>query len=75
VSDTAVSRDTVIKALKASNVDISRDGDKFTLAKEGVPIETLVLPQAIEKKMLFRFQYRYGVPIHWFFHPEMIPKT
>jgi hypothetical protein len=63
----------VVLALKASNVEISIDGNKYTLAKVGVPIETLVLPQFIEKKMLRRFQYRYGVPIHWFFNPEMIP--
>ena len=71
MSDTFVQRDIVVKVLKAGGVDVSRDGEKFTLAKEGVAIQTIVLPPQVERKMLFRFQYRYGVPIHWFFHPEM----
>ena len=73
MSDTQVHRDIVIKALKAGDVDVSRDGDKFTLAKENVAIQTIVIPLWVERKMLFRFQYRYGIPIHWFFNPEMIP--
>ena len=75
MGDTFVHRDIVIKVLKAGEVDVSRDGDNFTLAKEGVPIQTIVIPLQVERKMLFRFQYKYGIPIHWFFKPEMIPST
>jgi hypothetical protein len=73
VSDTTVHRDTVIKVLRAGGVDVSRDGDRFTLAKKDVAIQTYVLPLQVERKMLFRFQHRYQIPIHWFFNPEMIP--
>jgi hypothetical protein len=75
VSDTWVHRDIVVKVLKAHDVDVSSDGDNFTLAKEGVPIQTYVLTIQVERKMLFRFQYRYKVPIHLFFHPDMLPPT
>ena len=71
MGDTFVHREIVIKVLKAGGVDVSSDGDNFTLAKEGVPIQTIVIPLHVERKMLFRFQYRYKVPIHWFFNPEM----
>ena len=73
MGDTWVHPDTVVKVLKAHDVDVASDGDNFTLAKEGVAIQTYVLPIQVERKMLFRFQYRYKVPIHLFFHPEMLP--
>jgi len=64
-----------VKVLKAHDVHVSSDGDNFTLAKEGVEIQTYVLPIQVERKMLFRFQHRYKVPIHLFFHPEMLPPS
>jgi len=73
VSDATVHRDTVVKVLKATGVDVSVDGDNFTLAKEGVAIQTYVLPLQVGRKMLFRFEHRFKIPIHWFFHPEMTP--
>jgi hypothetical protein len=73
MSDTTIPREEVLRVLKICGVQISVDGDNFTLAKEGVTIQTFVLPANIGRKMLFRFQYWYKVPIHWFFHPEMIP--
>lgn len=72
---TAVSRVVVIAALVAGGVTVSPAADdKYTLEKDGVPIETLVLPEFVEKRMLFRFQYRYRIPIHWFFNPDQIPR-
>jgi len=59
--------------LEKGGVDVSSDGDNFTLAKEGVPIQTYVLPHGVGRKMLFRFEHRYKIPIHWFFNPGMIP--
>jgi len=68
-----VSRDVAIAALRASKVGVSiGSGDEVTLAKDEL-LETLIFPPILEKNMLFRLKYRYGVPIHWFFHPEMIP--
>jgi len=72
VSDASVRRDVVVKVLKASGVDVSIDGDKYTLAKEGVAIQTIVLPPHVGRRMLFRFQYKYQIPIHLFFNPEMM---
>lgn len=75
MSLTGVARAIVVQALRAAGVSVSpAGGDLFTLEMEGVPIETLALPDLIEKRMLFRFQYRYKVPIHWFFNPDQIPK-
>ena len=75
MSITGVARAIVLEALRAGGVSVSpAGGDEFTLDKEGVPIETLALPDPVEKRMLFRFQYRYKVPIHWFFNPDQIPK-
>lgn len=68
----SVSRDIVIAALRASKVDVSINGDEVTIAKGG-RIETLIFTEEIEKQMLFRLQFHFGVPIHWFFNPHMIP--
>ena len=73
MSDATVSRDIVVKVLRRGGVDVSREGNNFTLAKAGASIQTIVLPSHVGRKMLFRFQFKYGIPIHWFFHPEMIP--
>ena len=75
MSITGIARAIVLEALRAGGVRVSpAGGDMFTLEKEGVPIETLVLPDPVEKRMLFRFQYRYKIAIHWFFNPDQIPK-
>jgi hypothetical protein len=60
-------------ALKANNVDIVDHGDGlFTFAK-GDRIETTVLLDEVGKKLLFGLQFHYGVPMHWFFNPSLIP--
>lgn len=49
------------------------DAWEVTIAKDGI-IETIVFPpEGIKKDMLFRFQYHYKVPIHWFWNPTMAP--
>jgi hypothetical protein len=75
LSITGISRVVVLAALRAGGVKVSpSEDDKYTLEKEGVPIETLVLPDPVERRMLFRFKYKYGIAIHWFFNPDQIPK-
>jgi hypothetical protein len=74
LSITGIARAIVLEALRAGGVTVSpAGGDEFTLEKDGV-LETLALPDPVERRMLFRFQYRYKVPIHWFFNPDQIPK-
>lgn len=74
MSETTVSREVVLRVLNAANVDVLiGENGEVTLAKEGVVIETIILPDRVEKRMLFRFQRKYGVPIHWFWNPTMIP--
>jgi hypothetical protein len=34
-----------------------------------------VLPPQVQRKMLFRFEFKYKIPIHYFFHPEMMPSS
>jgi hypothetical protein len=73
LSNSGVSRDVVIAALKAAGVDVSvGPNGEVTLAKNG-RLETLIFPEELEKQMLFRLKFHYGVPIHWFWNPQMIP--
>jgi len=74
LSNSGVSRDVAVAALRAvKGVDVSIGPDgEITIAKEG-HLETLIFPEELEKQMLFRLKYHYGVPIHWFFNPQMIP--
>jgi hypothetical protein len=69
-----VSRDIAIAACKAvEGVDVSVGlTGEVTIAK-GDRLETLIFPEFLEKQMLFRLQFHYGVPIHWFWNPTMIP--
>jgi hypothetical protein len=69
---TPIHRDIVIKVLVACQVGVHQQGEQVTIATEKVPVETLVLPLYVEKKLLFRFAYKYDIPVHYFFHPEMI---
>lgn len=72
MGDGSVTRANVIKALKASGVDVAEDSAGTILAK-GDRIETLILPPEVNKQMLNYLKRRYDVPIHWFFNPHMIP--
>ena len=72
-----VDRAVVIEVLKAQHVSVSvcqddPTGKTLTIAK-GDRIESQKLPNRVGRKMLHYLEFHYGVPIHYFFHPEMMP--
>jgi hypothetical protein len=75
VPNATVHRDTFCHVLRQGGVDVSVDGDTYTLAKDGVPIQTYVLPEHVERKMLFRFEHRFKIPISLVFSSRDDPET
>lgn len=68
----AVNRLVVLQVLKRCAVGVSIGPDsKVTLAKDG-EYETYVFPDHVGKRMLHTLSRKYGVAIHFFWHPEMI---
>jgi hypothetical protein len=72
VGDSIVPRKTVLEVLRANGVGVSMEGGKATLAKDD-RLETIVLPQEVGMRLLQYLKRHYGVPIHQFYNPEMIP--
>ena len=73
MGDSSVNRLTVIQVLKRRGVGVSLgECNQVNLAKGGC-IETQILPDWVEKKMLHYLSRRYKVDIHFFWHPDMIP--
>ena len=73
--------EVAIAALKAAGADVTVGLNNQVSIVKGEYEETLIFPPTgLKKHMLFRLQYHCGVPIRWFFHPELIsgyapPKT
>lgn len=76
----SVPRDTVLQILKdisdRSNtlvVYVKESSDQITIINNGLP-EVLIFPkdQEISRKMLHRLQNKYGIPIHVFYHPQLL---
>ena len=72
-----VDRAVVIVVLKAQGVGVSvclddSTGETLTIAK-GDRVESQKLPNRVRRRMLHYLQHHYGIPIHYFFHPEMMP--
>lgn len=58
--------------LKHFNVLICDMGGQVTLAKDAFT-EIILLPDTyVSFKMLQRLKWKYGIPIHYFYHPEML---
>ncbi len=70
--DRDVRRDVVVKVLKHHGVLISDQDGKMTVgAPDGTTTEVLELPDRnVSYRLLHRFQAKYKVPIHYFYHPE-----
>jgi hypothetical protein len=74
MADAGVTVAIVLQALKATpgvSVVLNADGS-VTIIKDG-KLDIIYFELPIEKKMLFRLEFRYGTPIHWFWRPDMIP--
>lgn len=71
-----VDKKTVISVLRANGVQVYRDEacppDCVILAK-GDRVEMHDLPAIVPRRMLHYLEYHYKVPIHHFYHPEMVP--
>ena len=73
-ADGSVPRDAVINTLLSVNVEglsIGADGDAVRFIVKGVP-EVVVLPDQVPRRMLQRFDKKFGVKIEYFYHPELI---
>lgn len=71
-SDRNVARNVVMAVLKYHEVLISDQGGHITLSKD-TNTEVIELPDpVVSYRMLQRFHWKYGVPIHHFYHPEGI---
>ena len=44
------------------------------MSPDSTIIETVILPRTVPRRVLFRLSHKYGVPMHFFFHPEMTPE-
>jgi hypothetical protein len=74
-----VDRDTVIMVLKLSGVSVSKctadeTGEGYTLCK-GDRIEVQQFKPRVARRILHYLQYHYKVPIHFFYHPEMMGQS
>lgn len=68
-----VSRTQVVRVLKAEgSLSFSLDGDvnALTYYKDGNP-EVVILTDPVPRKMLHRLAHKFGIPIEYFYHPEM----
>jgi len=75
VSDeAAVARSVVIKVLRAFAVSVVESGDQITISRGNQTPIVLSLPEVAHRRMLGRLSSKYDIPIHFFWHPEQIPK-
>ncbi len=71
----AVDRDTVIRVLNACGVSVSQqqNGEPGMLVlSKGDIFEVLRLPNVIRKRLLFRLQAKFSVPVALFYNPHQI---
>ncbi len=78
-SDGAVSRAEVIRVLRKHGVRVtdasaSHGADKYIIESASGEIEVQTLEADVSKRMLQRFQRTYGVAIHTFYNPHLVPE-
>ena len=71
-----VDRDIVILVLRANQVQVARmkedDPEWFVLIK-GENVEAKRFYKKVPRRMLQYLHYHFDVPIHYFYHPDMMP--
>ena len=71
----SVGRGTVIKVLKeilaVSSATIEVQNPEVIIVKDETPA-VYNLPENVPRKMLHRLAEKYGIPIEYFYHPEML---
>ena len=66
--------EVAIAALRACGTDVVIGPNHEVSLVKGDYEETLIFPpEGLKKHMLWRLKYHCGVPIQWFFNPELIP--
>jgi len=58
-------------AVVKQTFSVAVQGNLITLVRDGIP-EVQQLPDPVIRRLLQRFQGKYGVPIEYFYHPEML---
>lgn len=69
-----VDRETVLLVLRHYHVGVADDPENpgcMILIKDEV-VESKPIPKLVGKRLLQYFKRRYGVPIHHFYHPDMM---
>ena len=69
-----VDRETVIHILRRHGVGVSDDPDNpgSVILIKGNIIESKPLPNRVGRRLLQYFKRTYKIPIHLFYHPEMM---
>jgi hypothetical protein len=70
-----VDRATVLRVLAACGVSVSQQqGGKpgMLVIAKGEFFEVMRIPEVVRKRLLFRFQFKLGVPIALFYNPHQV---
>jgi hypothetical protein len=78
--DPGVPKETVLSVLRAHKVDVSDvEGDasvtkiaRNSASEEELQLKAYSLPGTVGRRMLHYLSRTYGVPVHHFYHPEMV---
>lgn len=69
---------TVLSKLGFSTIAEAETDDGWQrvllMSPDSTVIETVILPRIVPRRALFRLSHKYGVSMHFFFHPEMTPE-
>lgn len=77
-SDSEIPRSQFFQVLEAHGISVLErdDGewvDALLVGKDETVIEKASYPESIPRRMLHRMSRKLDIPIHYFFHPEMLP--
>ncbi len=62
----------VVRVLRACGVSVSEKRGR-TIMVSGSVIEVQRFTERVPRRMVLRIAYKFGVPPHYFWHPEMMP--
>ena len=71
-----VRREDVELVLRAHGVELSHSEEEegtVTILAKGEVVEAHQIPEFVGRRLLQRFQWKFGIPIHHFYHPLMAP--
>lgn len=73
-----IPRSQFFQVLEAHGISVLDHGDgewveALLVGRDGTVIEKRSYPKSIPRRMLHRMSRKLDIPIHYFFHPEMLP--